>query len=139
MFIFCILFIFMEMHISTGIKLTYVDCGSISQVDDVINDNCKQEPCVMITGHNYTGTNHAAAYLHLVVILNGTPLPLVSNGDQCSNGLHCPLRAGEETVWSLSYNIPIGLHPARLAVKYELNDEAGKMILCLVVPVILTN
>ncbi|KAK2707540.1 NPC intracellular cholesterol transporter 2 homolog a-like [Artemia franciscana] len=138
------LFSFLTIGFALGQTL-YKDCGSINgKVRSVNVEGCSSGPiCILKSGTNVTlnvefealtDTNKLTSVVH--GIIGGIPLPfLLPNDNGCiSSGIKCPV-VNEETYHYESDLEILQIYPKiRVIVKWELKDETGKDMFCILIP-----
>ncbi|KAG8176971.1 hypothetical protein JTE90_029420 [Oedothorax gibbosus] len=69
-------------------------------------------------------------------VIGGMPLPFpVPNPDGCKfGGLTCPLENGKTYTYTHNLFIRSSYPPLGVKVRWELQDEAGKDIVCIEIP-----
>ncbi|XP_050299588.1 ecdysteroid-regulated 16 kDa protein-like [Anthonomus grandis grandis] len=129
-----------------SVTLAWSDCGSVvGTLSDVQVNNCPPNArrCTLRRGSNATMTisftpkedsDTVKAVVHGVVM--GAPVPFnLPNPNGCSeSGIECPVKSGN--VYKYFTNMPVLTSYPRMTVdiKWELQDSAGKNIICAMIP-----
>ena len=127
--------------------IKYKACEMSASVGDVAISPCDQLPCSFERGKSagieikFKAVTDAQTLTSKVKGKIGPlwiPFPL-SKPDGCtSEGLSCPIKAGQEYVFK--YELPISSAYPKISVpvSWELVDENGKDVVCIIFPVKLT-
>ena len=127
--------------ISAQLKPT--SCGSKRQAVTLKKfeiDNCTEFPCILTRGTNASLTMELAATsritglkLSIFGIISGKEVPFsVNSNDHCKAAIKggCPLARGKSYTYKNSIQV-LSQYPAiSVSVRYQLNDVAGKPVLC---------
>ena len=125
-------------------EITYSACGSPSgEVTKVDVHPCPRQPCKLKIGRNYkiqvTFTSKVQSQSSKAVvhgIIEGLPLPFpFQNDDGCKSGIQCPIE-GQKT-YDYMVELPVkDYYPElELTIKWELRDDTGSNLFCIMFPV----
>ncbi|XP_013776633.1 protein NPC2 homolog [Limulus polyphemus] len=123
----------------------YTDCGSVSgKIQSLVVSGCDSgDRCILKSGstvslnvsfNSLTDSNKVITVIHGVI--GGVPLPFpVPNPNACqSSGLQCPVKNGKLYDFSYSLEVKKSYPKLDVDVKWELQDDNGKDIICATVP-----
>lgn len=140
-----IIFVFLSALAVSAYATTFDDCGSEGgQVSSVEVTNCPdgEDECVLKRGTqagitiNFTSKEEAKslkAVVHGVIASVPMPFPL-PQPDACKSGVSCPLKNGQSYTYSNSLNIRSAYPAIPVTVKWELQDENNKDVVCVTIP-----
>merc|ERR1712221_5094 len=126
----------------------FKDCGSKAKVTSVDVNGCAKAPCLLPKGSDASmvikfEAPAASTAVNTVVhgIIAGIPVPFsVPDGKACETG-HvkpaCPLAANGEHAYDIKLPVSAWYPSLRLNVKWQLQDENGDDIICIIFPAIL--
>ena len=125
-------------------KTPYKSCGSASgKLLNVTVSGCTGNPCILKKGTDASfaigftaGKDITAVKAVVHGIISGIPIPFpIPNADGCKNSnLVCPLKSGQTYLYKDAIPVAASYPSIRLVVKWELEDENGKDIVCIEVP-----
>ncbi|CAH1792715.1 unnamed protein product, partial [Owenia fusiformis] len=131
-------------------SVSWKDCGSkAGKIASVNVTGCEAEgTCSLKHGTNVTVSacfvpsevvKTVKANVHGVLSIIPVPFPL-SNPDGCVNSnLQCPLQAGKQYCYRSSIFVRPEYPKLKLVVKWELQDQASKDVICFVIPAVITD
>ncbi|XP_053392647.1 NPC intracellular cholesterol transporter 2-like [Mercenaria mercenaria] len=120
----------------------YTDCGGHGSIHSISLEPCDKEPCHITRGNtyytniNFTAQEHSKNLTNICHgIIAGVPENFqVSPSSACGNGVSCPLTPGQSAVYKASVTCPSDAPQVRLAAKWEVRDDRGKNLICIVFP-----
>merc|ERR1712135_36209 len=125
-----VLAIFLGLLAAATASSPYKDCGSKAKVTGVDVNGCTEAPA-------------ASTAVNTVVhgIIAGIPVPFsVPEGKACETG-HvnpgCPLTPGSEHAYDIKLPVSSWYPSLRLNVRWQLQDENGSPIVCIIFPAML--
>merc|ERR1712002_603259 len=126
----------------------FKDCGSKAKVTSVDVNGCTKAPCLLPKGTDASmvikfEAPAASTAVNTVVhgIIAGIPVPFsVPEGKACETG-HvnpgCPLTAGAEHAYDIKLPVSSWYPRLRLNVRWQLQDENGAPLVCIIFPAML--
>ncbi|XP_002156875.1 NPC intracellular cholesterol transporter 2 [Hydra vulgaris] len=139
-----ILFGFMLIAVSQCMIIKYKPCDMSSTVGDVAISPCDKQPCAFQRGGSanieisFTAAKDADK---LTTVVKGkigpiwVPFPL-SQPDACNNeGLTCPIKSSQKYTYQYSLPISESYPKINLPVSWELKDEKGESLVCIIFPI----
>merc|ERR1712235_21404 len=143
-----VLAIFLGLLAVASASSPYKDCGSKAKVTGVDVNGCTQAPCLLPKGTDASmiikfEAPAASTAVNTVVhgIIAGIPVPFsVPEGKACETG-HvnpgCPLTAGAEHAYDIKLPVSSWYPSLRLNVRWQLQDENGAPLVCIIFPAML--
>ncbi|XP_035683286.1 NPC intracellular cholesterol transporter 2 homolog a-like [Branchiostoma floridae] len=129
--------------------LQWRDCGSEATIFNVFVSSCEdQSTCPMKKGSNVSlvvwfepNKQITKATASMRGIMAGVPLPFpLQNPDGCKDsGLKCPLVGYESYNYTNSVYMHENYPTVKLLVEWELRDQNGDVIWCILVPAKIIN
>ncbi|XP_076305801.1 NPC intracellular cholesterol transporter 2 homolog a-like [Tachypleus tridentatus] len=145
-----VLEVFVTLFVACLLSLTkantkYADCGSVSgKIQSLVVSGCDSEDrCILKSGSTVSlsasfkslvDSNKATTVIH--GIIGGVPLPFpVPDPNACqSSGIQCPVENGKSYDFSYSLQVKTTYPKLEVDVKWELQDDNGKDIICAIIP-----
>ncbi|XP_048747384.1 NPC intracellular cholesterol transporter 2-like [Ostrea edulis] len=122
--------------------IVFKDCGSVSgKVLSLNVSGCTVEPCIFYSETNETlnatyisSVNASAPTTFVTGIIGGVPIPFPAEKNTCVNQTKCPIKAGQQSTFTITVDVLKSYPHISLLVKAEVRDDNGKDIMCFVFP-----